>query len=388
MRILIIGSGNYVTGRGTDSYGTILPAIYEFNKEKKIVDEVVILTTSKKSAKLAEKKNKKIRYLSGHNLRVKIVVKKNNFKFSTNHAYSRDGIFCTIIVTPDHTHYKLAKDCLKNKQHCLVVKPVVTKLSELKNLIKLCKKNQVYGAVEFHKRFDKQALILKDKYDSGTIGDPLYSWSEYSQKKIVPEKFFKSWVSKNNVFQYLGIHYVDLIRYVTNSKPKKVIAIGQKNYLKGKNINTPDSIQAIIEWQNPQGISFTQTLLLNWVDPKNTTAMSDQNFKLVGTKGRIESDQKNRGVRIVEEGSYIEDINPDFCRVYGTTPGKIRWEGYGIESVKTFLKDIILIKKNKSLLKSLDEVRPTFKEALYSTAVLEAANYSLLNNSVWKKVKI
>ena len=388
MRILIIGSGNYVTGRGTDTYGTILPAIYEFNKEKKIVDEVVILTTSKKSAKLAEKKNKKIRYLSGHNLRVKIVVKKNNFKFSTNHAYSRDGIFCAIIDTPDHTHYKLAKDCLKNKQHCLVVKPVVTKLSELKNLIKLCKKNQVYGAVEFHKRFDKQALILKDKYDSGTIGDPLYSWSEYSQKKIVPEKFFKSWVSKNNVFQYLGIHYVDLIRYVTNSKPKKVIAIGQKNYLKGKNINTPDSIQTIIEWQNPQGISFTQTLLLNWVDPKNTTAMSDQNFKLVGTKGRIESDQKNRGVRIVEEGSYIEDINPDFCRVYGTTPGKIRWEGYGIESVKTFLKDIILIKKNKSLLKSLDEVRPTFKEALYSTAVLEAANYSLLNNSVWKKVKI
>ena len=388
MRILIIGSGNYVTGRGTDSYGTILPAIYEFNKEKKIVDEVVILTTSKKSAKLAEKKNKKIRYLSGHNLRVKIVVKKNNFKFPSNQAYSRDGIFCTIIATPDHTHYKLAKNCLKNKQHCLVVKPVVTKLSELKNLIKLCEKNQVYGAVEFHKRFDRQALILKDKYDSGTIGDPLYSWSEYSQKKIVPEKFFKSWVSKNNVFQYLGIHYVDLIRYITNSKPKKVISIGQKNYLRGKNINTQDSMQTIIEWQSPQGTSFTQTLLLNWVDPKNTTAMSDQNFKLVGTKGRIESDQKNRGIRIIEEGSYIEDINPDFCRVYGTIPGKIRWEGYGIESVKTFLKDIILIKENKSLLKSLDKVRPTFKEALYSTAVLEAANYSLLNNSVWKKVKI
>ena len=388
MRILIIGSGNYVTGRGTDSYGTILPAIYEFNKEKKIVDEVVVLTTSKKSAKLAEKKNKKIRYLSGHNLRVKIVVKKNNFKFPSNQAYSRDGIFCTIIATPDHTHYKLAKNCLKNKQHCLVVKPVVTKLSELKNLIKLCEKNQVYGAVEFHKRFDRQALILKDKYDSGTIGDPLYSWSEYSQKKIVPEKFFKSWVSKNNVFQYLGIHYVDLIRYITNSKPKKVISIGQKNYLRGKNINTQDSMQTIIEWQSPQGTSFTQTLLLNWVDPKNTTAMSDQNFKLVGTKGRIESDQKNRGIRIIEEGSYIEDINPDFCRVYGTIPGKIRWEGYGIESVKTFLKDIILIKENKSLLKSLDKVRPTFKEALYSTAVLEAANYSLLNNSVWKKVKI
>ena len=120
------------------------------------------------------------------------------------------------------------KNCLKNKQHCLVVKPVVTKLSELKNLIKLCKKNQVYGAVEFHKRFDRQALILKDKYDSGTIGDPLYSWSEFSQKKIAPENFFKSWVSKSNVFQYLGIHYVDLIRYITNSNQKKLLLLVKK----------------------------------------------------------------------------------------------------------------------------------------------------------------
>ena len=103
MRIFIIGSGNYVTGRGTDGYGTILPAIYEFNKEKKIVEEVVIFATSKKSAKLAEKKNKKISYLSGQNLRVKIETKKNNnLKFSTNNVYSKDGISCAIIATPDH----------------------------------------------------------------------------------------------------------------------------------------------------------------------------------------------------------------------------------------------------------------------------------------------
>ena len=100
MRILIIGSGNYVTGRGTDSYGTILPAIYEFNKEKKIVDEVVILTTSKKSAKLAEKKNKKIRYLSGHNLRVKIVVKKIILNFLLTMLIQEMGYFVQLLPRP------------------------------------------------------------------------------------------------------------------------------------------------------------------------------------------------------------------------------------------------------------------------------------------------
>ena len=36
MRILIIGTGMYVTGRGTDGYGTIFPAIIEFQRIQKI----------------------------------------------------------------------------------------------------------------------------------------------------------------------------------------------------------------------------------------------------------------------------------------------------------------------------------------------------------------
>ena len=35
MKIIIFGTGNYVTGRGTKEFGTILPALYEFNKISK-----------------------------------------------------------------------------------------------------------------------------------------------------------------------------------------------------------------------------------------------------------------------------------------------------------------------------------------------------------------
>ena len=70
MKIIVVGTGNYVTGRGTNGYGTILQDIDELNKINKI-DEVINLATSKKSEKLAKIKNKQIAKLSGQNLKVK-----------------------------------------------------------------------------------------------------------------------------------------------------------------------------------------------------------------------------------------------------------------------------------------------------------------------------
>ena len=42
--------------------------------------------------------------------------------------------------------------------------------------------------VEFHKRFDRHNIILKDLFESGKLGAPLYSVVEYSQKKSIPTK--------------------------------------------------------------------------------------------------------------------------------------------------------------------------------------------------------
>tara|TARA_Y100000590_G_C15726241_1_gene1015348 strand:- start:1002 stop:2174 length:1173 start_codon:yes stop_codon:yes gene_type:complete len=390
MKIIIIGNGNYVTGKGTDEYGTILPAIYEFQRDTKLIKKVYLVGTNSKSSKKAKFKNKKIKHQSGLDLNIEILPTQasNDPNSYLKILNTQKDIDCAILATPDHTHYNIAKNSIERGIHTLVTKPLVPKLSQAKSLVNLCEKNNVYGAVEFHKRWDKQNLILKDKFDQKIIGDPLYTWTEYSQRKIVPEFFFKSWVSKNNVLQYLGIHYIDLIRFISRSKPLEVISLGQYNYLRKKNLKTYDSIQTIIKWRSPNGINFTQTLLLNWVDPNNTSAMSDQKIKIVGTKGRIELDQKNRGLRAISEKNNYEDINPDFCRRYGTTAGSIVWRGYGIDSVKTFLNDVIKIKKRNCTPSSFEKIRPTFRETLFSTAALEAANKSLSSNSSWKKILI
>ena len=264
--------------------------------------------------------------------------------------------------------------------------PLVSNLKDAKDLVSLADKKNLYAAVEFHKRFDKQNIIFRDHFNNGEIGSPVYSIVEYSQRKSIPTQIFKSWVNKTNIFQYLGVHYVDIMYFITNAVPKRVMAFGQKNWLKSKGIDVHDSIQAIIEWGMNDGTKFNQLIITSWIDPETSSAMSNQKIKLIGTKGRFTADQKNRGITFHSDDKQIENPNPDFC-IPISINNQLTWQGYGIDSIKTFLFDTQEIYHNKKDLNDLEKIRPTFKEALISTSVIEAANLSLVNDG-WVSTKI
>ena len=135
------------------------------------------------------------------------------------------------------------------------------------------------------------------------------------------------------------------------------------------------------------GNQFTQTLITNWIDPLTTSAMSNQKIKFVGTKGNFDSDQKNRGISINIDEKNLQQPNPDFCKQYGYKNGEITWQGYGIDSINTFLKDVFDIVNQKQKISHINKIRPTFKEGIISTAVIESANKSLKDKSKWKLIK-
>ena len=41
-----------------------------------------------------------------------------------------------------------------------------------------------------------------------------------------------------------------------------------------------------------KGNNFIQSIHVNWIDPETSSAVSDQKLKFIGTKGRVELDQK------------------------------------------------------------------------------------------------
>ena len=56
--------------------------------------------------------------------------------------------------------------------------------------------------------------------------------------------------------------------------------MGQKSWLQEQGFDVHDSIQCFVKWELENGIVFNQTLLVNWIDPETTSAMSEQNIKL------------------------------------------------------------------------------------------------------------
>ena len=386
--IVIIGAGLYVCGKGTSGYGTILPAIFEWKRLNQNTGDIHCASTSTKSSKKLLQKVKELEVKTGVKIDIKTYPENDS---NNNNAYKQalnncKKPACAIIAVPDHLHYRVAKDCLEAGLHTLIAKPFTPTHAEGKDLVNLACKNNIYGAVEFHKRWDKSNIMLRDKIKSGVLGTPLNCWVEYSQRKSIPLSFFKDWASKTSILQYLGVHYIDIIRFATSAFPKRVMAIGQKSEIIKHGIDTYDAIQCIIDWEMPDGSLFTETILTSWVDPESSTAMSDQKIKFIGTKGRYEADQKDRGIRMNTDDLGVQDINPDFCMPYGTENGNIRWFGYGIESIVTFVNDVAALEEGQKHLSDLQIERPSFQESLISTTVIEAAHLSLKNNSNWQLI--
>ena len=101
----------------------------------------------------------------------------------------------------------------------------------------------------------------------------------------------------------------------------------------------------------------------NWIDPSTTSSMSDQKFKIVGTGGRLECDQKNRGIELVTEADGVNHINPYFSDYSFNADDETIFSGYGYKSINQFLTDVHGLLLGSLSIEQLNRTRPTFRDA-------------------------
>ena len=382
IEIIIVGTGAYVCGKKDNDFGTILPSLFVYVQKFKIKLKLTVACNSNIGKERILKKFFTLSKLMNTEDFVKINTidckgKPENF---FNNFSSESKMIGSIVSVPDQLHYCWIKELLSKKIPTLTVKPLTLDIEDAIELMNLSKKYNVPSFVEFHKRYDKQIRYARDSFLSNKFGDLLYTYTEYTQRKLIPTDTFKEWSDKTNILSYLGVHYIDAIHYITNAKPEKVMATGQKVFLKSKGIDTFDSIQCNVEWITPNGLSFNQTLLCSWVESNLSSAMSSQNINLVFSRGRINCEQKERGISNLNDESALEHINPDFCRQY-SQEDFLTFEGYGIDAYINYLH---LISENKLFIN--DRRVCNFHEGCISTSVIDAAYKSLNCKSSWVKI--
>jgi predicted dehydrogenase len=382
LNVLVVGAGMFVSGIGTPGFGTVIPTLADLST-KGVVGRGTIAATNPANGDVVLGKAAAFQRLIGSNLALEYLPRGDA---RDGEAYLRaaddERFDCAIVSVPDDLHFPVAKALLERGLHVLVVKPFVPTLAEADELIALARSRNLYGAVEFHKRFDEANLRTKRMLREGAIGDVLYALVEFSQRRSVPLEHFAAWSARSNIFQYLGVHYVDMVWFCTGARPHRVAATGQKNLLLSRGLNTYDAVQANIEWISSAGKPFVTTILTNWVDSLGSSAISDQKIRWIGTAGRIDSEQKDRGLQLTSDAG-VQHVNPYFSDLLYDADDRPQFGGYGYRSVAQFLHDVSAIKAGRAEPSSLRGSRSTFEDARVSTSVIEAVNLSLQSNGAW-----
>jgi predicted dehydrogenase len=390
MKILILGAGMYVTGRDNLGVGTVLGSCIQLSSN---ADNVEITVVARREAN-----NSLVQQVTeGLNQKLGLKVKVNYIALESflleDELVALASVIqsvkpsCAIVSTPDHLHYSQVKLLLELGIHTLCVKPLVAEYKQHQELIDIAEKNHVYGSVEFHKRLDESNLLVKRMLKDGDLGTVYFAYVQYSQRQNIPLQAFCKWVGKTNIFQYLGIHYVDLILWLTDAEPQRICVRGFKGLLQSKGIDTWDSVHVLMEATLPSGSCFLTHFDLSWIDSNLSPCLSNQKYIIHGSMGRTDVDQSNRGISTVFSDQPQRYLNPWFSEVLPTEGEQHVLSGYGPSSIIRFLEDVKGIISGTQKLQDLLFIRPSFSTTVKSTLVVENVNQLLeTDNTNWHQL--
>ena len=177
-------------------------------------------------------------------------------KYNVKKAYDNidailadNEIDAVYIATPIIFHKEQAMKAAKAKKHILIEKPVALTVSEGKEVADICRKEGVLVAVGLMMRFHAYHQKMKEIIDSGRLGDIV---SCRGQLTCWYPDISGNWrqqmrTSGGGALMDMGVHCIDLIQYLTNSKAVKVAALtGTKTF----KYEVEDSASLLIEMDN------------------------------------------------------------------------------------------------------------------------------------------
>jgi len=307
-----------------------------------------------------------------------------------------------IVAVPDQFHYDTVMEALRNDQHVLCVKPLVLKYTQTVEIEKLAYEKGLFVGVEYHKRFDRRALIARRRYELGHFGEFILGEARLIEPYYYRHSNFQNWFTtdKTDPFVYIGCHYVDLVYFITGIKPVEVSVSG----VKGKFPNGNEGFlwsSGRVRYEN--GAILTVTNGLGY--PDDGAGSNEQGlvmyFEGNDRSGYLEHDDQFRGVihsfleGIGPGGSRYNYVNPDFFQYAAWEGAGYKPVGYGPDSVSATLNTIhniesevasmdpeASLQRRRAIIREVDEkgLIATPANSYINELVVEAARMSILRD--------
>ena len=213
--------------------------------------------------------------------------------------------------TPNFMHIEICINALKKGKHVLCEKPMAISLDEATQIMRWEKESQKVFFIDHNQRFNQAHIEVKNIIKSGNYGKILSfrtvfghggpeNWSESKSKNTW---FFKKSQSKYGVIGDLGVHKLDLIRYLTGLEFVEVSAMGgilHKTFENGDPIEVYDNTVVLMKLSN----SALGTGAFSWTyygKEDNSTVIYLENAEI-----RIYDDEKYQ-IKIIEKSGHKID---------------------------------------------------------------------------------
>lgn len=193
-----------------------------------------------------------------------------------------DDVF---IVTPEETHFKIAKECLENNKNIFVEKPLCLKKNEALILTKLAHEKDRRLYVDYIFLFDPYVKKIKELIENFQIGE----------LKNIYSVRHSTGVKKPNisVFEDLAIHDIYLGKFFTNEKCQKVETLAE--------------IKINSQIHQASANFYYENIILNahysWAQPISKRIMT-----FIGTAGSIVWDKENSEIFIYKNQELVSKI--------------------------------------------------------------------------------
>jgi len=133
-----------------------------------------------------------------------------------------EKIDCIVISTRHNLHAKLVIDSLKKGKDVFVEKPLALTCNELKEIIKIWKKNKGRLMVGFNRRFSPFSVKVKEWF--GEECGPMVINCRVNAGFVPKDSWVQDLVEGGGRIIGEVCHFIDLIQYFTGSLPVKVFA--------------------------------------------------------------------------------------------------------------------------------------------------------------------
>lgn len=219
----------------------------------------------------------------------------------------KEELDAVIIATPDFLHKDAVIYAAEHKLPMMVEKPFSTSVEECAQMTEAVERNEVKCMVAFENRWSLPFIHTKNLIAAGELGDILNVYAKLNNTTFVPTKMLP-WAGQTTPAWFLFPHLVDMASWLTGKEVAGVYATGVKKRLAEAGIDTYDSIQAILTYEDGSAGVFTTT----WVLPETYPVVADQKMSIVGDKSSLDIDLCEQMLRMATQDNFN---NP---RVLGT----------------------------------------------------------------------